>query len=64
MSTKKQNYVALSTTEAEYVAVKACCAQFLSMKHNLLNYNLHYDHIKIFCDNTSTVHMTKKCKSI
>ena len=37
----------------------ACCAQVLWMKHTLLNYDLHYDHIKIFCDNTSTIHMTK-----
>ena len=25
----------------------------------ILDYDLHYDHIKIFCDNTSTIHMTK-----
>ena len=29
------------------------------MKHTLLNYDLHYDHIKIFFDNTSTIHMIK-----
>ena len=29
------------------------------MKHTLLDYDLHYDHVKIFCDNTSTIHMTK-----
>ena len=29
------------------------------MKHTLIDYDLHYDHIKIFCDNTSTIHMTK-----
>ena len=28
-SSKKQNYVALSTIEAEYVAASACCAQLL-----------------------------------
>jgi hypothetical protein len=30
-SSKKQNFVALSTTEAEYVAAGSCCAQFLWM---------------------------------
>jgi hypothetical protein len=30
-SSKKQNYVALSTAEAEYVAVGSCCAQLLWM---------------------------------
>jgi hypothetical protein len=31
-SSKKQTYVALSTTEAEYVAVGQCCAQLLWMR--------------------------------
>ena len=58
-SFKKQNSVTLSTAEAEYAAAGACYAQVLWMKHALLDYDLHYDHIKIFCDNTSTIHMTK-----
>ena len=58
-SFKKQNSVAFSTAKAEYVAAGACCAQVLWMKHTLLDYDLHFDHIKIFCDNTSTIHMTK-----
>jgi hypothetical protein len=58
-SSKKQNSVALSTAEAEYVAAGACCAQVLWMKHTLLDYNLCFDHVKILCDNTSTIHMTK-----
>ena len=60
-SSKKQNSVALSTAEAEYVAAGARCAQDLCMKHTL-DYNLHYDHVKIFYDNTSTIHMTKNAK--
>jgi hypothetical protein len=31
-SSKKQNCVALSTAEAEYIAAGACCAQLLWMK--------------------------------
>ena len=31
-SSKKQNYVALSTVEAEYIAVGSCCAQILWIK--------------------------------
>ena len=34
-SFKKQNLVALSTAEAEYVSAGACCAQVLWMKHTL-----------------------------
>ena len=37
-SSKKQNSVALSTAEAEYVAAGACCAQVLWIKHTLLDY--------------------------
>ena len=32
---KKQNLVALSTAEAEYIAVSLCCAQILWMKQTL-----------------------------
>ena len=46
-SSKKQNSLALSTAEV-YVAAGTCCAQVLWMKHTLLDYDLHYDHIKIF----------------
>ncbi|XP_070022974.1 secreted RxLR effector protein 161-like [Nicotiana sylvestris] len=31
-ATKKQNFVALSTTEAEYVVAASCCAQLLWIK--------------------------------
>ena len=29
------------------------------MKHTFHDYDLHYDHVKIFCENTSTIHITK-----
>ena len=29
------------------------------MEHTLLDYNLHFDHTKILCDNNSTIHMAK-----
>ena len=32
---KKQNSVALSTADAEYVSAASCCAQFLWIKHQL-----------------------------
>ena len=58
-SSKKQNFITFSIVEAEYVAAGAYCAQVLWIKHILLDDDLHYDHIKIFCDNTSAIHMTK-----
>ena len=48
---KKQNSVALSTTEAEYIAVASCCAQILSMKKILCYFGLKFDSVPIFCDN-------------
>ena len=37
---KKQNSIALSTTEAEYVAAGYCCAQMLWMRQTLSDYGL------------------------
>ncbi|WVZ97683.1 hypothetical protein U9M48_043197 [Paspalum notatum var. saurae] len=39
-SSKKQNCVALSTAEAEYIAAGACCAQILYMKQSLLDFGV------------------------
>ena len=44
---KTQNSVALSTTEAEYIAAGSCCAQVLWMKHQLEDYGISLDHIPI-----------------
>ncbi|XP_077251915.1 secreted RxLR effector protein 161-like [Tasmannia lanceolata] len=56
---KKQNSVALSTTEAEYVAAGACCAQVLWMKSTLMDYAIKMENILIQCDNTSAISLTK-----
>ncbi|KAL8132390.1 hypothetical protein AgCh_008039 [Apium graveolens] len=56
---KKQNSVSTSTYEAEYIAAGSCCAQILWMKNQLLDYSLQVDRIPIFCDNTSTIAITK-----
>ena len=39
-SSKKQNSVALSTAEVEYIAAGACCAQILYIKQTLLDYGV------------------------
>src|SRR6202047_564738 len=56
---KKQNCVALSTAEAEYIAVGSYVAQLLWMKQELEDYGLKYDHIPVYCDNTSAINLTK-----
>ncbi|KAH9762966.1 hypothetical protein KPL70_001008 [Citrus sinensis] len=40
---KKQNSVALSTTEAEYIAAGSCCAQALLMKQTLRDYGINLE---------------------
>jgi hypothetical protein len=54
-SSKKQNSVALSTTEAEYVAAGACCAQLLWMKQMLSDYGCKFSKIPLLCDNKSAI---------
>jgi hypothetical protein len=54
-SSKKQNSVALSTTEAEYIATGACCAQILYMKQSLLDYSVVLNKVPLLCDNESAV---------
>jgi len=56
---KKQNSVALSTTEAEYVAAGRACAQVLWMKQMLVDYNEHQMNIPIMCDNKSAIDLSK-----
>jgi hypothetical protein len=54
-SSKKQNLVALSTIEAEYVASGACCAQLLWMKQTLRDYSCEFSKISLLCDNESAI---------
>ncbi|KAE8723715.1 hypothetical protein F3Y22_tig00011820pilonHSYRG00004 [Hibiscus syriacus] len=56
---KKQNCVALSTIEAEYISASSCCAQVLWMKQQLFDYGIEVGIIPIKCDNTSAICLTK-----
>ncbi|GKE38294.1 hypothetical protein Tco_1461699, partial [Tanacetum coccineum] len=42
-SAKKQQYVAMSLAEAEYVAAAGCCANILWMKSQLIDYDIIYE---------------------
>ena len=55
LGSKKQNYVALSTVEAEYVAAGACCAQLLWMRQTLRDFGCQFTHIPLLCDNESVI---------
>nr|GEU67738.1 retrovirus-related Pol polyprotein from transposon TNT 1-94 [Tanacetum cinerariifolium] len=54
-SAKKQSFVAMSLAEAKYVATARCCAQVLWIKIQLADYDVLYDKVPIFCDNTSVI---------
>jgi hypothetical protein len=54
-SSKKQNSVALSTAEAEYVVTSSCCAQLLWMRQTLKDYGYTMNHIPLLCDDESAI---------
>nr|GEU70184.1 reverse transcriptase domain-containing protein [Tanacetum cinerariifolium] len=54
-SSKKQDGTALSTAEAEYVSLSACCAQVLWMRTQLTDNGFHFNKILIYCDSKSAI---------
>ncbi|GJV23109.1 hypothetical protein Tco_1375804 [Tanacetum coccineum] len=54
-SAKNQQYIAMSSAEAEYVAAAGCCANILWMKSQLTDYDIIDEKVPIFCDNTSAI---------
>ncbi|GJW45660.1 retrovirus-related pol polyprotein from transposon TNT 1-94 [Tanacetum coccineum] len=54
-SSKKQKSIAISSTEAEYIALSGCCAQILWMRSQLTNYGLVFNKIPLYCDNKSAI---------
>nr|GEY23908.1 copia protein [Tanacetum cinerariifolium] len=54
-SSKKQDCTALSTVEAEYVSLSACCAQVLLVRTQLTDYGFHFNKILIYCDLKSAI---------
>nr|GEV25494.1 putative ribonuclease H-like domain-containing protein [Tanacetum cinerariifolium] len=50
-SSKKQRSTAISTTEAEYIAMSGCCAQILWMRSHLTDYGFAFNKIPLYCDN-------------
>ncbi|GKC53663.1 hypothetical protein Tco_1076408 [Tanacetum coccineum] len=45
----------MSSAKAEYVAAAGCCAQVLWIKSQLADFDVLYDKVPIFCDNTSAI---------
>ncbi|GJW55011.1 hypothetical protein Tco_0099096 [Tanacetum coccineum] len=54
-SAKKQQYVAMSSAKVKYVVVAGCLANILWMKSQLTDYDIIYEKVPIFCNNTSAI---------
>nr|GEZ19572.1 putative reverse transcriptase domain-containing protein [Tanacetum cinerariifolium] len=54
-SSKRQKSAAISSTEAEYIALSGCCAQILWMRSQLSDYGLVFNKIPMYCDNKSAI---------
>ncbi|GJU43426.1 retrovirus-related pol polyprotein from transposon TNT 1-94 [Tanacetum coccineum] len=61
-SSKKQDCTAMSTAEAEYVSLSACCAQVIWMRMQLLDYGYRYNKIPMYCDSKSAIAIS--CNSV
>ncbi|GKE18678.1 retrovirus-related pol polyprotein from transposon TNT 1-94, partial [Tanacetum coccineum] len=54
-SSKKQGCTTMSTREAEYVLLSACCAQVILMRTQLLDYGFRYNKIPMYYDSKSAI---------
>nr|GEY36110.1 retrovirus-related Pol polyprotein from transposon TNT 1-94 [Tanacetum cinerariifolium] len=54
-SSKKQDCTSMSSVEAEYVSLSACCAQVLWIRTQLTDYGFHFDKIPMYCDSKPAI---------
>nr|GEU74320.1 Gag-Pol polyprotein [Tanacetum cinerariifolium] len=54
-SSKKQDCTSMSSAEAEYVSLSACCTQVLWMRTQLTDYGFHFDKIPMYCDSKAAI---------
>nr|GEW17969.1 integrase, catalytic region, zinc finger, CCHC-type, peptidase aspartic, catalytic [Tanacetum cinerariifolium] len=54
-SSKKEKITAISSIEAEYIALSGCCAQILWMSSQLTDYGFQFNKIPLYCDNKSAI---------
>nr|GEU45681.1 integrase, catalytic region, zinc finger, CCHC-type, peptidase aspartic, catalytic [Tanacetum cinerariifolium] len=54
-SSKKQDCTSMSSVEAEYVSLSACCAQVLWLRTQLTHYGFHFDKIPMYCDSKAAI---------
>nr|GEY57803.1 hypothetical protein [Tanacetum cinerariifolium] len=54
-SSKKQDCTSMSSVEAEYVSLSACCAQVLWLRTQLIDYGFHFHKIPMYCDSKAAI---------
>ncbi|GJX02161.1 retrovirus-related pol polyprotein from transposon TNT 1-94, partial [Tanacetum coccineum] len=54
-SSKRQKSDAISSTEAEYIALSGCCAQILWMRSQLTDYGFGFNKVPMYCNNKSVI---------
>nr|GFB47684.1 retrovirus-related Pol polyprotein from transposon TNT 1-94 [Tanacetum cinerariifolium] len=54
-SSKKKDCTLMSSAEAEYVSLSACCAQVLWMRTQLTDYGFHFDKIPMYCESKAAI---------
>ncbi|GJR46296.1 hypothetical protein Tco_1314399 [Tanacetum coccineum] len=52
---RNRNELAMSSAEAEYVALSASCAQVMWMRTQLQDYGFNYNKIPLYCDSQSAI---------
>ncbi|GJY01586.1 putative reverse transcriptase domain-containing protein [Tanacetum coccineum] len=52
---QKQKSTAISSTEAQYIALFGCCAQIIWMRSQLTDYGFQFNKIHLYCDNKSAI---------
>ncbi|GJX88207.1 retrovirus-related pol polyprotein from transposon TNT 1-94 [Tanacetum coccineum] len=54
-SSKKQKSTAISSIEAEYIALSGCCSQILWLRSQLTDYGFKFNKIPLYCNNKSAI---------
>nr|GEV51669.1 ribonuclease H-like domain-containing protein [Tanacetum cinerariifolium] len=54
-SSKKQECTSMSSAEAKYVSLSACCAQVLWLRTQLTDYGFYFDKIPMYCDSKAVI---------
>ncbi|GJX21173.1 retrovirus-related pol polyprotein from transposon TNT 1-94 [Tanacetum coccineum] len=54
-SSKNQDCTTMSTVEAEYVSLSACCTQVIWIRMQLLDYGFWYNKIPMYCNSQSAI---------